>query len=257
LKARVCAVSYLNSVPLVWGMLHGAEQGLFDLEFALPSECADRVAAGSADAGLVPSIELARQRLEIIPGAGVAACGAVRSILLVSKVEPRAIRTLAADTSSRTSVVLAQIVLARRYATWPELIPHAPDAAAMLARADAAVLIGDPALRAGLAPGPYRIVDLGQEWFALTGWPMVFAVWACREKALAAELAPAFLSSCRFGRAHLEDIVRQEAAPRGLPESLAREYLTRHIISLLGEREYEGLRLFLEQARRLEAHAQA
>ena len=238
-------------------MLHGTERGLFDLEFALPSECADRVAAGGADAGLVPSIELARQGLEIIPGAGVAARGAVRSILLISKVEPRATRTLAADTSSRTSVALAQLVLARRYDARPELIPQPPDLPAMLGCADAAVLIGDPALRAGLAPGPYRIVDLGQEWFELTGRPMVFAVWACREKALAAELAPAFLNSCRFGRAHLEDIVRQEAAPRGLPESLAREYLSEHIVSMLGEREYEGLRLFLETARQLEVHAHA
>jgi chorismate dehydratase len=247
----------LNSVPLVWGMLHGAEQGLFDLEFALPSQCAERLASGNADVGLVPSIELARQALEPIPGAGVASRGMVRSILLVSKIEPGAIRTLAADTSSRTSVVLARIVLARRYAARPELVPQPPEVGTMLERADAAVLIGDPALRVGLEPGPYRKVDLGQEWFELTGLPMVFAVWACRDKALAEQLAPPLLSSCRFGRAHLEDIVRQEAAPRGLPESLARDYLTRRIISLLGEREYEGLKLFLEQARQMEANAHA
>jgi len=254
---RVCAVGYLNSAPLVWGMLHGAEQGLFDLEFALPSECAERLAAGSTDAGLVPSIELARQELEIIPGAGVAARGAVRSILLVSKVEPGAIRTLAADTSSRTSVALAQMVLTRRYAARPELIVQPPDLDAMLERADAAVLIGDPALRLNLRPLPYRVMDLGQEWNEWTGLPMVFAVWGCRDKALARELAPPLLSSCRFGLAHLEDIVRQEAPPRGLPLSLARDYLTRRIVHLHGEQEYEGLRLFLEYAGQREAHAHA
>ncbi len=238
-------------------MLHGAEQGRFELEFALPSECARRVAAGEADIGLVPSIELARQGLELIAGAGVASYGAVRSILLVSKVEPASIRTLATDTSSRTSVVLAQVVLHQRYGVRPALRPSAPEVPAMLAAADAAVLIGDPALRLNLDGLPYRVLDLGQEWTGMTGLPMVFAVWAARERSLTQELAPVFLSSCRFGREHLEDIVRQEAPRRGLAEELARDYLTRRIINLHGEREQAGLEAFLEQARRLEAHAHA
>ena len=257
LRLRVCAVSYLNSVPLVWGMLHGAEGGLFELQFAVPSECAERLASGAAEIGLVPSIELARQPLELIPGAGVASCGRVRSILLVSKVEPRSIQTLAADASSRTSVVLAQVVLLRRYGVSPRLQSLPPDLDAMLEGADAAVLIGDPALRLNLDALPYRVLDLGQEWTEMTGLPMVFAVWACREKSLAPALAPAFLSSCRFGLAQLEDIVLREAPRRGLCEDLVRDYLSRRIVHLHGEREYEGLRLFLEHARELEAHAQA
>jgi len=254
---RVCAVSYLNSAPLVWGMLHGAERGRFELEFALPAECAERVAAGEAEIGLVPSIELARQGLEQIPGAGVASFGRVRSILLVSKVEPAHIRTLAGDSSSRTSVVLAQVVLLRRYGVQPAMRSLPPEVPAMLEAADAAVVIGDPALRLDLERLPYRVLDLGQEWTQMTGLPMVFAVWACREEALAHEVAPVFLSSCRFGRAHLEDIVRQEAPRRGLSAELARDYLGHRIINLHGEREQEGLREFLEQARRLEVHAHA
>lgn len=257
MRVRVCAVSYLNSAPLVWGMLHGAERGRFDLEFALPAECAERMAAGEADVGLIPSIELARQGLEWIPGAGVASCGAVRSILLLSKVEPANIRTLAADTSSRTSVVLAQMVLRERYGVRPALLPWPPEALAMLAAADAAVLIGDPALRLDLDGLPYRVLDLGQEWTEMTGLPMVFAVWAAREKDLARELAPVFLSSCRFGRERLEEIVREEAPRRGLREDLARDYLVNRIINLHGEREERGLRAFLAQAERVEAHAHA
>ena len=256
-RLRVCAVSYLNSVPLVWGMLHGAERGLFEVDFSLPAQCAERLAACEVDIGLVPAIELPRLGLELIPGAGVAARGRVRSILLVSKVEPGAIRRLAADSGSRTSVALAQVVLAQRYAARPELITHPPDLDAMLARADAALFIGDPALRLSLRPLPYRVLDLGQEWTEWTGLPMVFAVWASREKSLARELAPAFLSSCRYGLERLEDIVRREAPPRGLPESLARDYLTRRIVHLHGEREYEGLRVFLDYAAQLEAHAHA
>lgn len=256
-RLRVCAVSYLNSVPLVWGMLHGAERGLFEIEFSVPAECADRLAGGAADIGLVPSIELARQGLQLIPGAGVASRGAVRSILVVSKVEPGKIRRLAADVNSRTSVVLAQLVLTQRYGADLELVSHPPDLQTMLTRADAALLIGDPALRLDVERLPYQVLDLGEEWNEMTGLPMVFAVWACVAGVQPAELAPSFLSSCRFGLQQLDDIVRLEAPRRGIPEALARRYLSTHIVHQHGEREYEGLRLFLEYARQLEVHAHA
>ena len=96
-------------------MLHGHERDLFELSFALPSECADRLASAQADIGIVPSVELLRQNLKIIPGAGIACNGVVRSILLISKVPFEKIRTLATDSSSRTSVMLSRIVLASRY----------------------------------------------------------------------------------------------------------------------------------------------
>jgi len=233
-------------------MLHGQQRGIFDLVFRIPSECADMLASGAADIGSVPSIELARQNLELIRGAGIASRGAIRSILLVSKVAPAEIRTLAADSSSRTSVALARIILARRYHAEPRLISLPPDLPAMLEAADAALMIGDPALRLEVEALPYLVLDLGAEWMELTGLPMVFAVWAGRRERLAQdrlpELARAFLDSCRFGLAHLEDIARQEAPRRGIPEALARRYLTRHVVLELGEQEYRGLRRFLSEA---------
>ena len=89
LRPRVCAVSYLNTVPLVWGMLHEPDAELrdvFDLRFALPSDCADQLASGEADIGIVPVIEMARQKLDYFRGTGIACHGPVRSILLISKV---------------------------------------------------------------------------------------------------------------------------------------------------------------------------
>ena len=233
-------------------MLHGAQRGRFDLEFCLPSECADRLACGAADIGIVPSIELERQGLELIPGAGIACRGAVRSILLFTKGSSEKIRTLAADSSSRTSVELARIVLARRYGAVPSVDSFPPDLPSMLQAADAALLIGDPALRAGAAHLPYTVLDLGEEWMEMTGLPMVFAVWGCRKEAASSDLAPAFAASCRFGRRHLEQIARREGPPRQLSEALALEYLSRHIVNELGENEYEGMRLFLRYARELE-----
>jgi len=246
---RLCSVDYLNSAPLVWGLLHGPPQDLFDLTFRVPSECADLVASGAADIGNIPAIEMQRQNLQMVPGLGVASRGAVRSILLVSRRPLAAIRTLAADSSSRTSVALTRIILSRRYGAEPEIHPYAPDLAAMLDHADAALIIGDPALRLDLASLPYLVADLGQEWTEMTGLPMVFAVWAGRERHITPAVARALTESCCFGRAHLEEIVKLDAVARGIPEELAREYLTRHIVNALGPREQEGLQLYLRYAR--------
>ena len=148
---KVCAVSYLNTTPLVWGMLHGDQRGAFELTFRVPSECASEVASGAADIGIIPSVELNRHDYGRVRGLGIASRGAVRSILLVSSKPFGDIRTLAGDTSSRTSVALARIILSRRYGAEPRVTAHAPDLASMMAGADAALVIGDPALH--LDPG--------------------------------------------------------------------------------------------------------
>jgi len=230
-------------------MLHGPQRGLFDLDFQIPAACADQVASGAADIGIVPSFELTRQDLEIIPGTGIACHGAVRSILLIAARPPAEIRRLAVDSSSRTSVQLARVLLARRFGAQPELIPHPPDLDAMLRIADAALIIGDPALRIEPARLPYHVYDLGHEWVEMTGLPFVFAVWAGRRGAITPEVAEAFRQSCRFGRERIEEIVAAEAPRREIGPALVREYLTRHIVHELGARDYEGMERFLSYAR--------
>ena len=229
-------------------MLHGPQQDLFDLEFRIPSGCADQMASGAADIGILPSFELTRQDLEVIPGAGIACHGAVRSILLVSRLPAKEIRTLATDSSSRTSVQLARMILERRYGAEYVSIPHAPDLDAMLRVADAALIIGDPALRLDRALLPYEVHDLGAEWVEMTGLPMVFAVWAARKGVVTPDVVEAFRGSCRYGREHMEEIIATEAPLRGFPPELVREYLTRNIVHELGPRDYEGMELFLRYA---------
>lgn len=230
-------------------MLHGPQRGLFDLEFRVPAGCAAQVASGAADIGIVPSFELTRQNLEILPGAGIACHGAVRSILLIAKCPAEEIRTLAADSSSRTSVQLARVVLARKYSAAVRAISHPPNLDAMLRIADAALLIGDSALRIDPARLPCRVYDLGAEWVEMTGLPMVFAVWAGRRGVITAPLEDAFRGSWQYGRANMDQIVALESASRGFPPELVRTYLTRHIVHQLGPREYAGMNLFLEYAR--------
>jgi chorismate dehydratase len=252
---KVCAVSFLNTTPLVWGLLHGDDRGAFDLTFRIPSECAREVASGAADIGIIPSVELNDHDYGQVRGLGIASRGPVRSILLLSSKPFGEIRTLAADASSRTSVALARIILARRYGAEPRVISQPPDLDSMLAVADAALIIGDPALRIDPECIAHRALDLGAAWTEMTGLPMVFAVWAGWKAAITPEVEAVFHASHRFGRDHLEDIIRLEAAPRGISLDLARDYLTRHIICEIGSEEYKGLEMFLGYARAARAVA--
>jgi predicted solute-binding protein len=229
-------------------MLHGPQRGMFELEFRVPAGCADALATGEADIGIVPSFELTRQDLDILPGAGIACRGAVRSILLIAKKPLGEVRTLAADSSSRTSVELGRIVLDRKYGARPRVLPHAPDLEAMLDAADAALIIGDSALRIDPAHVPHEVRDLGADWVEMTGLPMVFAVWAARKGVANEPIAQAFRDSCQYGLDHMDEIVAVESGRLGFAPELVRHYLTRHIVHQLGPREYQGMRRFLEWA---------
>lgn len=254
-KPRVCAVSYLNTVPLVWGFRHSDQPELreiFDLSFALPSVCADRIAAGEADIGIIPAIEMRRQKLEYFRGTGIACHGPVRTILLISKVPMQEIRTLATDVGSRTSVMLSRVILAEKYGVHPRLISRPPELASMLGEADAALIIGDAALQIDPETLPLECLDLGDEWVRMTGLPMVFAVWSGRKELIRPEYEQAFVESCRYGLAHMDDIVREQAPALGLSEALVRKYLTEYIVFELGEKDYEGMRLYLDYATRLD-----
>jgi chorismate dehydratase len=243
-------VSYLNTVPLVWGMLHGEQRGLYDLSLAVPAECADRLASGAADIGIVPAVELNRQKLEIIRGTGIACHGPVRSILLISKVPFGEIRKLATDNTSRTSAALSRIILARQYGVEPEVRSETPHLASMLEHSDAALIIGDAALVLDPATLPFHVLDLGAEWNQMTGLPMVFAVWAVRAGVPTQDPAP-FNASLSFGEEHIDDIAKEWGPKLAISETLVRDYLTKNIVFTLGEREYAGLRTFLQYAAEL------
>jgi predicted solute-binding protein len=239
----------LNTVPLVWGLKRSpALSDVFDLHFALPSTCADEMASGKADIGILPVIEMARQRLEYFPGAGIACHGPVRSILLLSKVPFPQIRSLAVDSGSRTSVMLSRVILAERFGATPHVFAHPADLECMLAEADAALIIGDPALLIDPESTPYNCLDLGGEWVRLTKLPMVFAVWSAAPKFIRDEYADAFMASCRYGLDHIDDIVREQAPIRDTSHELTREYLTRHIVFELNEKDYEGMQRYLDLA---------
>ena len=248
---RLSIIDYLNAAPLNYGFKQGLGSEHFQLKFQVPSLCADELRSGEVDAALVSSIECLRiPRLKIVPGLCIASPKRVRSVVILSKVPPEAIRSLALDTSSRTSVVLSQILLRERYGVDTQVVNMAPDLDAMLARCDAALLIGDVAMRArreGLL-----VLDLAEEWHAWTGLPFVFALWAVRGDAPVLEtpggVAPFFHKSLMMGRQHLADLVDEAWRSIGWTKPELNEYLSENLSYSLGEAERESLALFYEKA---------
>ncbi len=247
-KPRVSVVKYLNTVPLIWGMLHGEQQGEFDLTFTTPACCADALARGKVDIGIIPSIEY--QRIPgacIVGGVSIASKAVVKSVLLLGNKPVEQIESVALDSSSRTSVALVTILLRTFYRRHVEFTPFEPDADEMLRRNDAALLIGDPAL-AYRGPAPY-VYDLASEWRKFTGLPFVFAVWVGRSVTKMAPLREQFEGSRDYGLAHIEEISRQYAPKYRLPAAEVKVYLTENIDYSLDNENLKGLRLFCELAK--------
>jgi chorismate dehydratase len=267
-RLKISAISYLNTAPLMWDFEHGqAGAGIdFDISYTIPSACAEALAAGTADIGIIPAAAYATvPDLVIIPDVAIAARRAVRSILLVSKVPvnqlSKRVRTIALDTSSMTSVVLTQILFAKWMGGARDYTAMAPDLDAMLGACDAALLIGDPALQVDRAR--YFTLDLAEEWVARTGKSFVFAFWAIRKQALAGRNAAAIAEVFKKSRDHglspkkLEAIA-QEWAPRlGLTVEIVRVYLTHNIHYYLDPPCLEGLALFYRLGAEIGALPQA
>jgi predicted solute-binding protein len=151
-KLRISVVQYLNTSPLVWGFTHGLLAGKYDLSFTVPSQCAEQLRAGDVDIAIIPAIEYQRiDDLVILPDLAIASKRRVRSLLLISKVPIAAARSIALDRSSRSTQALTKILCARHWQIAPEFREMPPDLPSMLAANDAALLIGDPALRVSLA----------------------------------------------------------------------------------------------------------
>jgi chorismate dehydratase len=243
---RIGAVGYLNARPLVYGL---EQQPRFDLRYDIPSECAKLLHAHAIDVGLIPSIEYLRGPLPyaFVPGPAVTSRGTVASVAIYTRLEPRDIRTIAMDTSSRTSVALSTVLLRRAFGVKPEAVPMAPDLDAMLARADAALIIGDLALFLN-PPPPIRKIDLGALWTESTGLPFVYAVWAGWPGALGPDDVSLLQRARDEGVADADGVARAYYPDDPDRQAVARRYLRDNIRYRLGDEELEGLRTFYRYA---------
>ena len=236
----------------------------YSIDWMLPSECADRLASGAADIGLIPIASLASiPGLRILPGCVIASKGRVRSLLLVRRASQSlaTVRSVAADTASRTTVAHARLLF--RHWGNPDVpfLPMRADLDAMLEKADAAILIGDPALLAleeqsnRFERGEEELVyhDLAAEWFALTGLPFVSAVWAVAENSplheqAVEQIAADFLRSRDHGLQNREALAAEWAPRIALPEQTIRAYLSSNIHYLLDDECLAGMNAFFRLA---------
>jgi chorismate dehydratase len=266
---RVSTISFLNPAPLLYNFEHEPTATLlrehYDVHYTSPSICAAELDSGTADLGLIPIASIT-PKLAIVPGCTIASLDEVRSILLLVK-NPhqlssddalKQVRTVAADTASRSSVVYTRILFEHFHQAHPTFRDQPADPLGMLTSADAALLIGDPALLAR----EHRIkidathddsllwLDLAHLWRERTGLPWVAAVWAVRPDSVArAGLTPqqliADLAASRdAGLGHIDQLVGEWTPRLGLTSDTIRTYLTHNIHYTLDHDCLRAIELF-------------
>ena len=270
-KLRISIVEFLNTAPLVWGFTDGPLAGKYDLSFTTPSQCAEALRRGDVDVAIIPSIEYQRiDGLVALPGMAVASDREVRSLLVVGKKPVEMARRIALDTSSRATVALVRMLAKRHWKISPEFVDAAPDPAEMLENADAALVIGDPALRVSVkmealeskigspdqccADDPDEmpvagidalfVYDVVHQWQELTGKPSVLAIWAGRREAITPEVVADFQASKEYGLSHLHDIAEGASLKLDMPVCALERYLKRNIQYDLDEKRLDGLKYY-------------
>jgi len=281
-KLRISIVQYLNTAPLVWGFTNGPLRGKYDLSFTVPSQCAEQLRTGNADVAIIPAIEYQRiDDLAILPDMAIASKKQVRSLLIIAKKPIEQVKSFALDASSRSTQALTRILCAEKWKIAPQFSEAPPDLSAMLNQADAALLIGDPALRIAVglekeswpgaegqticqaatlgiaSSGLVFIYDVVGEWRASTGLPAVLAVWAARREIATPELTADFLASRDFGLSHIAEICFDAARDLELPQRVLESYLRNNIDFSLDEENRRSLELYFAHAAKLALIPQA
>jgi chorismate dehydratase len=246
---RLGAVSYLNTKPLVYGL--DAHPDLFQVRFDVPSKCATLLHDGAVDLGLIPAIEYLVDDYRIVPGVSIASDGDVATVALFTRMPIGAVKTIALDVSSRTSVALTQVLCREHWRIAPTFTPAAPGLEAMLSHADAALLIGDPAFEIDPVRRGVTKIDLGAEWKSMTGLPFVYAMWVGRPDATTPAQCHALQAARDAGLAHLAEIARSVSGGNADVERRSLVYLRDNLKYGLGEREQAGLERFHAHAAEL------
>jgi chorismate dehydratase len=273
---RISIVQYLNTAPLVRGFTHGPLRDKYRLSFTVPSECAQALRWGAADIAIIPAIEYQRiENLVALPNLSIASKKTVRSLLLVSRKPLQEVRRIALDRSSRSTQTLVRILCAKLWHIAPEFFEAEPELPAMLGRADAALLIGDPALRLALEAelvaqrneagqlavpakvaelpdsAPLLVYDIVEKWRSLTGYPAVLAIWAARRDVVTAKVVRDFHQSLAFGMRQLGEISEEASRELQLPAEKLRRYLSENIDYTLDDENARGLRRYYDLAAEL------
>jgi chorismate dehydratase len=257
MRPRLGHIQFLNCLPLYYGLVKSDALLDVDLVKAPPRRLAEMLVAGELDAAPIPAIEYARHAddLVLIPDISISSDGEVQSILLLSKLPAETLggRLVALTDTSRTSQVLARILLAKHWEADAEYVEMPSDLASMMRDADAALLIGDDALRAFYTPTDLLKYDLGTEWKAYTGLPMVYAVWAVRRDYAernaesVTRLDWALNESMRYSAEHADAVAEYAARWEPMPVSFFASYFDA-LRFRFGDRYREGMARYFSEA---------
>jgi chorismate dehydratase len=248
---RIAASSYLNTAPLVWSFIKGSQRHAVELlTDTSPARCAEMLANNEVDVALVPVIEYQHiPNIEMIPDVCVGSRSAVRSVVLVTRRNNlKKVERVALDNSSRTSVALVKIIFREFLKFEPQWETSLPDLKSMLTRADAALIIGDPAMK--IPRDQFRVFDLATLWHEYTGLGFVFAMWMARTESLKKARSIDFGAVRDEGLAHLDDIAASYESDLALTRDEIREYLTQNIAFTMDDDMRKGMNLFFELARK-------
>jgi len=248
---RVAASSYLNTAPLIWSFIHGSQRAAVELfTDTAPARCAKMLANGEVDVALVPVIEYQRvSDILNVPDVCVGSRSAVRSVVLATKLNNlKKVKRVALDESSRTSVALVKIIFREFLVFEPEWKTSRPDLRTMLQHSDAALIIGDPAMR--IPRDQFRVFDLATLWHEFTGLGFVFAMWMARKDRVGKIRSIDFAAARDEGLANLEQIATSYANQIDLSPDEIRHYLTENIVFTVDEEMKKGLALYFELAQK-------
>ncbi|WP_437226197.1 menaquinone biosynthetic enzyme MqnA/MqnD family protein [Planctomicrobium sp. SH661] len=245
-RTRIGAVTYLNSKPLVEGLVDLCPQASVLLDY--PSRLADGLAHATLDVALIPSVEaFCDPDYEVVSDACVATHGPVFSVKLYFRKHPGDVKTLALDEGSRTSAALARVMLEERFGVQPKLQRLPIGKTIEDASTDAVLLIGDRAMSP--QPGEFHTVwDLGEEWVNWTGLPFVFAMWVARKDSQLDGIPQQLNAARNLGLNRIDKIAQRGAQSLNLPVDMVKNYLTKNLHFTMGSAEQMGLRLFQELA---------
>ena len=253
-KIRISAVSYLNSLPFVYGLNHSALKEQWDISLDIPSVCAEKLISGKVDIGLIPVAAISQvTNANIISDYCIGANGKVKTVCLFSEVPLTEIKTILLDYQSRTSVMLVKILAKEYWKINAEFVNAEAGFEQNIKGTTAAVVIGDRAF--GLTPSPspkgegsnvLLAYDLSQEWKNFTNLPFVFACWVAN-KNLPAAFISEFNNALKNGLDNIDKTL-EEFPPSIISKAEAKKYLTENISYELDEEKKRAMKLFISFA---------
>jgi len=247
-QPRICISESLEYIPLIYGLRNDIIKNDFQISFNPPAESANLIRNGAAELGIIPAIDYARgkETWNIVPGICISARGSQRKLQLFFKKGLKGINSIAIDKNAISEKILLQILMREKYMMNPEYIQMDPDLDRMLAKADAALITGEPALK--YFRSNRNRLDLCEEWHDLTNLPYVIAFWAGRQFTIKPQDIDIIKRSYEVGNRNIQEISKEYAESKPENWVFYHDFLTQDISYQFSEDAIDGLMEYFNYA---------